>query len=103
MVPNLGFFVFMRNFIIRQILSDFKYDNIVFKFQPESIFACIFAHKYPNIQYPNKAFLVPNLGFFVFMRNFTIRQILADFKYDNIVFKFQPESIFASRHFCSQI
>ena len=41
--------------------ADFKYDNSFFK---------ILAQKYQN-----KAFLVPNLGVFVFPQNFAIRQI----------------------------
>ena len=46
--------------------------------------------------------MVPNLGIFVFPRNIAIRQIRADFKYYNIVFKFQPK-ITEIRHFGFQI
>ena len=55
------FFVyfFLAKFSIRQILGvDFQCKNSFFK---------ILAQKYPN-----KAFLVPNLGFFVFSQNFAI-------------------------------
>ena len=46
----------------------------------------------PSQKYTNQAFLDPNLGIFVFSRNFAIRQIRgADFIYENMVFKFQPE------------
>ena len=41
--------------------ADFKYDNSFLK---------ILAPKHPN-----KAFLVPDLGIFIFSRNFAIRQI----------------------------
>ena len=130
LVPNLGIFVFPRNFAIRQIRADFKYDNIVFKFQPENtqirhfwlqIYAFLFFRevlqldkvevadfKYDNSifkilaqKYPNEAFLIPNLGSF--------REVLqlgkfecADFQYDNIVFKFQSQNT-QTRHFWSRI
>ena len=41
--------------------ADFKFDNLVFKFQPP--------------KYINQTFLVPNLGIFVFSWNFANRQI----------------------------
>ena len=40
-------------------------------------------------KYPNKAFLVPNLGTFVFLRNFELdKSEGADFRYVNTFFKF---------------
>ena len=41
--------------------ADLKYNYVLFKFQPK--------------KYPNKSFLVRNLGIFAFSRNFAIRQI----------------------------
>ena len=40
---------------------DFEYDNIFFQIPAE--------------KYPNKTFSVPNLGIFIFPRNFAVRQI----------------------------
>ena len=79
--------------------ADFKYHNGIFK---------ILAQKYPN-----KAFLVKNTQirhfWFQIQALLFFREILqsdkfegADFKYDNIVFKFQPK-ITQIRRFWSQI
>ena len=58
---------------------DFQYDNSFFKILPQ--------------KYPNKAFLVPNLGIFVCRKILQLDKFEgADFKYDNIVFKFQPQN-----------
>ena len=51
--PNLGIFVFLLNFSVRQIRGCW--------FQIWQKFFLILAQKYPN-----KAFLVPNLGIFLF-------------------------------------
>ena len=40
--------------------ADFKYDKYCFQISAQ--------------KYPNKAFLVPNLGIFIFSRNFAVRQ-----------------------------
>ena len=40
------------------------------------------------LKYPNKAFLVPNVGIFVFSQNLELDKCDgADFKYDNIFLK----------------
>ena len=70
LVPNLWSFV---------EVPDFKYGNIVFKFQPK------------NTQ--TRLFLVPNLSIFVEG---------AGFRYDNIVCKFQARNT-QMRHFWSKI
>ena len=62
MVPNLGIFVFLRNFEIRQIRwSWFKIWQYNFQL--------------PVQKYPNQVFLVPNLRIFTFAPNFAARQI----------------------------
>ena len=79
--------------------ADFKYDNSFFN---------ILAQKYPN-----KAFLLKNtqirhfqsqIQAFLFFREILLLGKFegADFKYDNIVFKFQPQNT-QIRHFWSQI
>ena len=77
---------------------DFKYDNIVFKFQPK--------------KYPNKEFLVPNLGIFSSAPKCVIRQTRGRWSqlYNN-TFKSQPKipesSIsgpkFKDFHFCTKL
>ena len=52
-------------------------------------------------KYPNKAFLVPNLGTFVFLRNFELDKFEgADFRYVNTFSKFKLKST-KIRHFWS--
>ena len=64
--------------------TDFKYDNIVFKFQPKNPQA-------KHFSYPNGAFLVPNLG--IFFERILQLDILegAHFKYNNSFFKIQDQ------------
>ena len=103
--------------------ADFKYDNSFLKFLPKitqirdflcQIKAFLFFQKMfkldmwqyylqiPTQDYPNKAFLVPNLRVFIFALNFATRQIeKTDPKYDKNVFKFQSKNK-QFRHFCSQ-
>ena len=53
----------------------------------------------PVQKYPNQAFLVPNLGIFVSLQNFAMRQIQgSDFKYDNSFLNFKPKKT-QTRHF----
>ena len=60
--PNLGIFIFPRNFAIWQIWG--------YWFQMwQKIFKILVS------KYPNKTFLVPNLGNLIFSWNFTIWQI----------------------------
>ena len=62
LVPNLGIFIFLRKFAVRQIRGCwFQIDKIIFKFQ----------HKYTQIRH----FWSKNLRIFVFAPNFTTRQI----------------------------
>ena len=54
-------------------------------------------------KYPNKAFLVPNLDISFFHKILHLDKLEgADFKYDNIFFKFQPKNI-QIRHLWSTI
>ena len=99
-VPNLRALTFASNFTIRHKFetADFKCDNSFSKLPPktpkEGIFGPWFKEfyfvqkfifmkirgkwfqiwqyflKYPARKYPNKVFLVPNLGIFVLARNF---------------------------------
>ena len=50
--------------------ADFKYDNTLYNRGPKIRKYSIFGQIYPN-----KAFLVPNLGIFYFSQNFAPRQI----------------------------
>ena len=61
-VPNLGIFVFSRNFVVRQIWGCW--------FQTWQKFFKTLAQKYLR-----KAFLVSNLAIFIISQNFAIRQI----------------------------
>ena len=62
LVPNLGIFVLSQNFELDEFdSSDFKYDNIIFKFLTQ--------------KYPIKTFLDPNLRTFIFAPNFETGQI----------------------------
>ena len=62
LVPNLGIFVLSQNFELDEFDgSDFKYDNIIFKFLTQT--------------YPIKTFLDPNLRTFIFAPNFETGQI----------------------------
>ena len=66
LVPNLGIFCFVFCFLCEIFPLDkfeganFKYDNIVFKFQSKNT--------------ENEVYLVPNLGIFCFATNFAARQ-----------------------------
>ena len=52
------------------------------------VFFLILAQKYPN-----KVFLVPNLAIFIFHEILQLEKFEgADFKYVNIIFKFQPRN-----------
>ena len=62
MVPTFGYFIFSRNFVIRQIQRCW--------FQ---ILQCCF--QIPVQKYPNQVFLVPNLRIFIFALSFATRQI----------------------------
>ena len=45
------------------------------------------------VQKLNKAFLVPNLGIFLFSQNLQLDKFQGgDLKYNNIIFKFQPKN-----------
>ena len=105
MVPNLGIIVFRKILQFHKFEDAyFKYDNSLFKFLPKNtqirhFWSQIWAFfvlrkilqldkfegadfKYDNsffkilaLKYPNKTFLVPNVGIFVFSQNFAIRHI----------------------------
>ena len=50
-------------------------------------------------KYPNRAFVVPNLGTFIFHEIWQLETFeAADFKYDNIIYKSQPKNT-QIRHF----
>ena len=87
-IPKLGIFVLkFRHF--RFSVKFWKSTNMrVLISNTTKGFFLILAQKYPN-----QAFLVPNLGIFVEG---------TDFKYGNIVFKFQPQ-ITQIRHFWCQL
>ena len=77
MVPNLRFFIFSQNFVLGEFEgADFKYDDIILWI--------------PAQKYPNKALLVPNLGFFVFLCKILLLDKMegADFNYDNSFLNF---------------
>ena len=120
-----AFLFFYKVLLLDKFASaDFKYDNNFLKFYSKitqmrdflcQIKAFLFFQKFlkldmwqcylqiPTQDYPNKAFLVPNLRVFIFAINFATRQIQkTDLKYDESVFKFQPKNN-QIRHFCSQI
>ena len=101
MIPNIGVFVFLRNFAIRQIWRcPFQVSQYHFQI--------------PAKKYSNKGFLVLNLGiFFFFSRNFEIRQIrgswfqiwqymfqLPVLKYPNQAFLVQK---FKDFYFCTKL
>ena len=71
MIPNLGVFVFPRNFAVRQIRGCW-FQIWQYHFQ------------IPAQKYSKKAFLVSNFGIFIFSQSFAIRQIegfLANLKF----------------------
>ena len=100
LVPNLGIFFWKFCKLDKCEGADFKYDNNVFKFQPQNTEIwhfwsqtsefLFFAQNKGNsrvlisnmtmvfqncgLKHPNKAFLIPNLRIIIFARNFAIRQ-----------------------------
>ena len=85
LVPNLG--IFLISLILELDIingADFKYDNIIFKFQPKNT-------QIKHFWFQIKAYLVPNSGIFVFFRQILQLEKFegADIKYDNgFFFKF---------------
>ena len=83
MVPNLGIFIFRKILQLGKFEgAHFKYDNSIFEILPQKYSNKAFLVK----KHPNKAYLVPNLGIFVF------REILQLDKFEGSAFKFQPEN-----------
>ena len=81
MVPNVGIFVSLQNFVIRKIEgADFKYDNIIFiildKFEDAGFKYdnSIFKFQPRNMQI--RHFWSQICGFLFFAPNFALRQIL---------------------------
>ena len=80
LIPNLGVFVFSENFAFRQTWGCW------FQIWP-------YHFQLPVQKYPNEAFLVPNLRVLFLLQSLQQDKFEdADFKYDNNIFKFQPEN-----------
>ena len=78
MVRSLAIFIF-HEILQLDIFEDFKYDNIIFKFQPK------------NNQIRHFRSNILAFGFFRELLQFDKFEG-ADFKYDNSIFKFQPKN-----------
>ena len=76
--PKFRYFCFFTKF--------YKFEGVGFKYDKN--FSKNLAQKHPN-----KAFLVPNLGIFLFSQNLQLDKFQGgDLKYNNVVFKFQPKN-----------
>ena len=83
LLVSLGIFgVFCKILQLEKFLgTDFKYDNIVFQFQPRNT-------QVKHFWYQNEGFLVPNLGIF-FNEILQLDKLEgADFTYDDSFLKF---------------